>query len=172
VNRTALIVGVLVITPLLIFLALSFRSDPRDIASPLIDKTAPLFALQDLDGEVYSLEELRGQPVVINFWATWCQPCIAEHPVLVAASRRYEGRVKFLGVIYNDEPEKIQRLVREMGAWGPSLIDEDLSVAIAYGVYGAPETFFIDAGGTIVQKVTGPVSSQYLVNLLESLLSS
>ena len=171
-NRTALIVGVLVITPLLIFLALSFRSDPGDIASPLIDKTAPLFTLQDLDGTVYSLEELRGQPVVINFWATWCQPCIAEHPVLVAASRRYEGWVKFLGVIYNDEPEKIQRLVRQMGAWGPSLIDEDLSVAIAYGVYGAPETFFIDTGGTIVQKVTGPVSPQYLVNLLESLLSS
>jgi cytochrome c biogenesis protein CcmG/thiol:disulfide interchange protein DsbE len=172
VNRTALIVGVLVITPLLIFLALSFRSDPRDIASPLIGKTAPLFTLQDLEGEVYSLEELRGQPVVINFWATWCQPCIAEHPVLVAASRRYEGRVKFLGVIYNDEPELIQRFVQQMGAWGPSLVDENLSVALAYGVYGAPETFFIDASGTIVDKATGAMSPQFVVNLLESLLSS
>ncbi len=171
-NRTALIVGVLVITPLLTFLALSFRSDPRDIASPLIGKTAPLFTLQDLDGEIYRLEKLRGQPVVINFWATWCQPCIAEHPVLVAASRRYEGRVKFLGVIYNDEPELIRQFVRQMGAWGPSLIDEDVSVAIGYGVYGAPETFFIDAAGIIVEKVTGPVSPQYLVNLLDGLLSS
>lgn len=171
-NRTALIVGVLVITPLLIFLALSFRSDPRDIESPLIGKTAPLFTLQDLDGNVYSLEELRGQPVVINFWATWCQPCIVEHPVLVAASRRYEGRVTFLGVIYNDKPELIRKFVRQMGAWGPSLIDEDVSVAIAYGVYGAPETFFIDATGTIVDKATGAVSPQYLVNLLEGLLSS
>lgn len=171
-NRTALIVGVLVITPLLIFLALSFRSDPRDIESPLIGKTAPLFTLRDLDGVVYSLEELRGQPVVINFWATWCQPCIAEHPVLVAASRRYEGRVQFLGVIYNDEPKLIRSFVQQMGAWGPALVDEDLSVALAYGVYGAPETFFIDASGTIVHKTTGAVSPQFLVNLLEGLLSS
>ena len=128
-NRTVLIVGVLVITPLLIFLALSFRSDPREIDSPLIGKTAPLFTLQDLDGEIYSLEELRGQPVVINFWATWCQPCIAEHPVLVAASRRYAGRVQFLGVIYNDSPEKIQGLIQQLGAWGPALIERPSPVA-------------------------------------------
>ena len=59
-----------------------------------------------------------------------------------------------------------------MGAWGPSLVDEDLSVALAFGVYGAPETFFIDASGTIVDKTTGAMSPQYLVNLLDSLLSS
>lgn len=171
-NRTALVVGILVVTPLVIFLALSFRSDPRDIDSPLIGKSAPSFTLQDLDGEVYRLEELRGQPVVINFWATWCQPCIAEHPVLMAASRRYQDRVQFLGVIYNDEPENIQGFIQQMGAWGPSLIDEDVSVAIAYGVYGAPETFIIDAQGTIVDKVTGPVSPQRLVSLLDGLLSS
>ena len=132
-----------------------------------------LFALRDVEGERIEVGAQDSTDVVVlAFWATWCQPCIAEHPVLVAASRRYEGRVKFLGVIYNDEPELIRQFVQQRGAWGPSLIDEDVSVAIAYGVYGAPETFFIDTGGAIVDKVTGPVSPQYLVNLLEGLLSS
>ncbi len=169
-NRTVLIVGALVATPLLAFLALAFRHDPRQIESPLIGKTAPLFTLEDLDGKVYNLEGLRGQPVVINFWATWCQPCIAEHPVLLAGARRYEGKVTFLGVIYDDDPELIGEFLEQMGAWGPTLVDENVEVAIAYGVYGAPETFFIDTNGNVANKITGPMSPQVLVEILERLL--
>ena len=108
--------------------------------------------------------------MVINFWATWCQPCIVEHPVLLAGARKYEGRVAFLGVVYQDEPAAIRRFVSVRGAWGPSLIDENSGVAIAYGVYGAPETFFIDANGTIVEKVTGAVDPRTLVGILDPLL--
>jgi cytochrome c biogenesis protein CcmG/thiol:disulfide interchange protein DsbE len=169
-NRKVLIVGLVVITPLLVFLALSFRSDPRVIESPLIGKPAPSFTLMDLDGQVVGLEDLKGKPVVLNFWATWCQPCIVEHPVLLAGARRYAGQVEFLGVIYQDKPELIRRFMQERGAWGPALIDPEVEVAIAYGVYGAPETFFIDAQGIIVAKIRSAVDPYSLVRIIDGML--
>ena len=169
-NRNVLIVGALIVTPLVVVLALSFGKDPRAIDSPLIGKTAPTFALQDIEGNVIDLEKLRGKPVLMNFWATWCQPCIVEHPLLVASARRYEGRVHFVGIVYQDKPEKIRRFVAQRGAWGPSLMDEEGEVAIAYGVYGAPETFFVDADGTLAQKVTGAIHPEALVGILDGLL--
>ncbi len=169
-NRTVLIVGALVAVPLLVFLALAFGKDPRLLDSPLLGQPAPDFALRDLDGLEVRLSDLRGQPAVINFWATWCQPCIVEHPVLQAAARRYAGRVHFLGVVYQDEPELIRSFIQQRGAWGPSLLDPDGEVAIAYGVYGAPETFFVDPGGTIRRKYTGAMSPQLLAGIVEGLL--
>jgi len=171
-NRKVLIVGALIVTPLLVFLALSFGKDPRAIDSPLVGRSAPDFALHGLDGERVQLADLRGKPVVINFWATWCQPCIAEHPVLLAGAKQYEGNVEFLGVIYQDEPEKIQSFIDRRGVWGPSLVDDDGTVAIAYGVYGAPETFFIDRDGVIIKKVTGALHPNELASLLNGMLSS
>jgi len=169
-NRLVLIFGLLIIAPLLIFLALSFGKDPRALDSPLVGKPAPNFVLMGIDGELVRLEEFRGQPVFLNFWATWCQPCIVEHPVLRAGAKRYEGRVQFLGVVYHDEVEKIQAFLDSRGEWGPTLLDEDGSVAVAYGVYGAPETFFIDRDGIIVEKFTGPLYPEFLRRKLDSLL--
>jgi len=170
VNRIVLLVGALLVVPLLVFLAIGFRFDPRAIDSPLIGQPAPLFELADLDGDVVSLADLRGTPVVINFWATWCQPCIVEHPVLQAEARRWEGRVRFLGVIYQDQPEPIRSFLARRGTWGPALVDPGSRVAIAYGVYGAPETFVIDPEGRIVDKITGLVDPRRLTRLLEPML--
>lgn len=169
-NRWVLIFGALIVTPLLIFLALSFGKDPRAIDSPLVGQPAPSFALRQLDGGTVRLEDFRGQPVFLNFWATWCQPCIAEHPILLAGAERYRGRVQFVGVVYHDETAKIRAFLRRRGEWGPTLLDEDGSVAVAYGVYGAPETFFIDRNGVIIDKRTGPVRPDELVRMLDSLL--
>ncbi len=169
-NRTVLLVGGLLVIPLMTFLTLSFRADPRIIDSPLIGKPAPTFQLLDLNGNPVSLDTGAGQPVVLNFWATWCQPCIVEHPVLVAAARKHSGRVKFLGVIYQDDSAAIRAFVESRGSWGPSLIDSRSEVAVAYGVYGAPETFFIDSSGTIVEKITGPMGTRGLDALLANLL--
>lgn len=168
-NRTVLLVGALVVGPLLAFLALGFRFDPRSIESPLIGQPAPPFSLQDLDGNRVDLESLAGRPVVINFWATWCQPCIAEHPMLIEASRRFADRVHFVGIVYQDEPQLIRRFVAERGGWGPSLLDPGNRVAIAYGVYGAPETFILDTDGTVVEKMTGLLQWASLNSILEEL---
>lgn len=169
-NRTVILVGALIVTPLIVVLALSFGKDPRAIDSPLIGKAAPTFTLRDLDGEVVALEELRGQPVVLNFWATWCQPCVVEHPFLITSANRYEGQARFVGVIYQDEPQNIRRFVSQRGSWGPSLIDTDGDVAIAYGVYGAPETYFISSDGVIAEKVVGAIRPDVMANILGPLL--
>ena len=169
-NRKVLLVGTLIVVPLLVFLALSFGKDPRAIESPLLDAPAPPFSLADLQGQRVDLSDLRGQPVMVNFWATWCQPCIVEHPVLQAAARRWEGRAHFLGVVYQDDPELIRAFIARRGGWGRTLLDPDGETAIAYGVYGAPETFFIDSSGTVVRKVTGPMGGAFLDDIIEGLL--
>ncbi|MFQ5350717.1 MAG: TlpA family protein disulfide reductase, partial [Thermoanaerobaculia bacterium] len=114
-NRKVLLVGTLTVVPLLIFLALSLGKDPRAIESPLLDAPAPGFSLVDLDGQRVDLAQLRGQPVMINFWATWCQPCVVEHPVLQRVSRRYQGREHFIGIGYQDDPDLIRSFIAQRG---------------------------------------------------------
>lgn len=169
-NRRVLIVGGLLVAPLLVMLASGLRHDPREVVSPLIGKPAPEFALTDLDGRTLRLVDLRGQPVVVNFWATWCQPCAAENPIFAALARRYAGRARFVSVIYQDTPEAIRAYERQRGSWGPALVDPESRTAIRYGVYGVPETFVIDARGVIHEKVTGMVSFDGLTRSLEALL--
>lgn len=169
-NARVLWIGALIVVPLVVFLGLSFGHDPHLIDSPLIDKPAPPFALRSLDGEEVSLAQMGGQPVVLNFWATWCQPCVAEHPVLQEYARRYAGKVHFVGVIYQDESSNIRSFVERRGGWGPSLVDPGSQVAIRYGVYGAPETFFIDRDGVVRKKVTGPMGPGILDAYLSEVL--
>ena len=169
-NRRVLAGGTTAVVPLVAFLALGLRHDPKVIDSPLLGKPAPGFSLLDLEGRESRLHELRGTPLVLNFWATWCGPCVVEHPLLRVAAKRYAGRVRFLGVIYHDQPGEIREFVRRRGSWGPSLIDPGSSVAIAYGVYGAPETYFIDAEGLITAKVTGALAPEVLFANVEELL--
>ena len=166
-NRWVVAVGALVVIPLLVFLAIGFRFDPRTIESPLVGKPAPGFTLVDLNGAEVALEGLRGRPVVINFWATWCQPCIAEHGLLQQAAQIYEGRVHFLGIIYQDEERLIRRFLESRGSWGPSLVDPGSEVAISYGVYGAPETFVLDSNGQVFRKITGMITWDSLSAALE-----
>ncbi|MXX60187.1 MAG: redoxin family protein [Holophagales bacterium] len=170
-NRKVLLVGVGISLPLLLVLGFAFRHDPQIVESPLIGKPAPSFRLADLDGNVVDLAELRGKPVVINFWATYCVPCWAEHPLLLEGSRRWQGEIHFLGVVYHDEPETIAEFNTVFGSWGPSLIDEGGRVAIAYGVYGPPETFFIDRDGVIVDKTIGPLSPDQLLDVANRMLA-
>ena len=144
-------------------LVLSFGRDPHDIRSPLVGREAPAFTLPAVgSGESISLEELRGKPVVLNFWATWCVPCYAEHEVLTETARARGSDVQFLGVVYDDEEEKILQFLDRYGSAYPTLMDEGGKTAIAYGVYGVPETFFIDSEGVIAEKFEGPLDRQLL----------
>jgi cytochrome c biogenesis protein CcmG/thiol:disulfide interchange protein DsbE len=114
---------------------------------------------------------MRGQPAVVNFWATWCVPCKAEHRTLVAVAQRLAGKVNFYGVVYQDEPAKIQAWLDRSGSAYPQLLDVGAKAAIAYGVYGVPETYIIDPAGTITYKFTGQVDAGALLAQLEPLLA-
>lgn len=162
-NRKVLAVGLSIVVPLLVVLLVGLGHDPHRIDSPLIGQTAPTFTLPPVDGGApIDLASLRGRPVVINFWATWCQPCLAEHAALVGGARDLAGQAHFLGVVFDDEAENVAAFLRQQGSSYPSLQDDGGQVAMAYGVYGVPETFFIDAQGVIVSKYVGPLSPEDL----------
>jgi thiol-disulfide isomerase/thioredoxin len=121
------------------------------------------------DGHV-SLAELRGHPVVINFWASWCGPCRDEAPVLAAAARRYAGRVVFLGIDHEDLTSDARHFLRRTGAPYVSVRDADDHVYTAYGLTGTPETYYLDARGRAVAHSAGPVDRAALALGIRSIL--
>ena len=168
-----LAIGLLLVLPLIFILARGFSFDPRRIESPLIDQPAPSFALPALtdNDRLVTSESLRGKPVVLNFWATWCVSCPEEHPWLVRLARKFGDDVQFVGVAYEEKNEAIQAwLDRNGGSAFPTLVDINGKAAIAYGVYGVPETYVIDRDGVVRHKHTGPIHVDRLVQQLEELL--
>jgi cytochrome c biogenesis protein CcmG/thiol:disulfide interchange protein DsbE len=166
---------------LVLFLGVGLKRDPHEIPSPLINKPAPAFELQTLEGkEPFSPAQYKGKVWVLNVWATWCVSCRAEHPVLVAFADQIG--VPIVGLSYKeiqpqDDPEKKMPLDAQLklarsrgGVWlerhgNPytlSVLDLDGRVGIDYGVYGVPETYIIDKEGIIRYKQIGPVTPQIL----------
>jgi len=167
-NTRVLLVGLAVVVPLVLLLLLNLGRDPHAIGSPLVGRPAPDFSLQPLDGgEPVTLASLRGRPAVLNFWASWCVPCFQEHPLLVAASRGLGDRVRFVGVIYQDSEEQVRSFLARQGSAYPSLVDPGSRTAIAFGIFGVPETYFLDAEGRITAKHVGPLDAASLRAKLE-----
>jgi cytochrome c biogenesis protein CcmG/thiol:disulfide interchange protein DsbE len=113
------------------------------------------------DGRI-RLGELRGHPVVINFWASWCVPCKAEAPRLTASAIAYAGRVAFLGIDVQDFSGDARRFLRRFRTNYVSVRDGGSSTYSHYGLTGVPETYYVDAGGRIVAHSVGEVSSEEL----------
>jgi cytochrome c biogenesis protein CcmG/thiol:disulfide interchange protein DsbE len=156
----------------LALLAYGFRVDPRAIKSPLVGRPASTFALTAFDGAPVSLETLRGKVVVLNFWASWCNPaCYDEAPALERAWRTYRDRgVVVLGVDMQDTAEAAQTFIRRFGLTFPNAPDAQGKVAVDYGVYGVPETFFVDRAGVIRSKHVGALTDEVLRTTVERLL--
>lgn len=162
-----------VVVPLMFVLGFGFGRDPNNVPSALMNRPAPGFELPTLDRSALSSESLRGRPVVINFWASWCLECKTEHPVLMDGQRRHGTDVAFIGVLYQDRPEDARAYLTEMGDPGyPNLIDADGRLALDFGVSGVPETFFIDAQGVVRYKHWGALTTEVLNAQLSSLLGS
>ncbi len=126
---------------------------------PAVGRPAPDFSLTTLDGETVSLAALRGKPVVLNFWATWCGPCQREMPVLQSAAQRFAGEVVILGVDEGEMPNVVQDFVSVYRVNFPVPLDIDQTVGDQYGVQGLPTTFFIDADGIIRHRWMGEMNA-------------
>ncbi|HEV7864744.1 MAG TPA: TlpA disulfide reductase family protein [Acidimicrobiia bacterium] len=159
------VAGLLIVTAVPLSLLVRRIVDPVDRIDPRHSGAAPAFELQSLDGQPVSLAglrgvplgALRGQPVVVNFWGAWCEQCTLELPLLAEMHRRHPG-VAIVGILFREDPAVARAAAAKGDATWPTLIDPDGRVAAAYGVDGAPATFFIRPDGTIAGDLLGPVS--------------
>lgn len=155
--------------PLLVFVLISgflwigLSLNPREVPSPLIGKPAPAFELPQLReaGSVVRSEDLKGQVWLLNVFASWCTPCLEEHPHLLRLAQR--GVVPVYGLNYKDRREAaLQWLGRHGDPYTGIAVDLEGRTGIEYGVYGVPETFVIDKSGVIRFKHIGPLNPQVL----------
>ena len=154
---------------LFLFGLLRGRPD-RNIPSNLIGRPAPTFTLplhegyRERLGEDFALAGNGGRPMVINFWASWCLPCYEEAPELAAAWRAHGAEVLFVGIQTQDRGRQAegQEFVDRFDLGFPNVIDDDSLVSIEYGLFGVPETFFVDAEGVVTYRHIGPVTTAVL----------
>ena len=170
-RRIARYTAVGLILGLALVLMLAFRRDPHDIRTGTVGKPAPAFTLADLAGNgSISLDQYKGKVVVLNFWASWCIPCKEENPALTDVWERYrESDVVLLGIVFQDSTTAARDYTARLGNTWPSAVDGSGQVALSYGVFGPPETYFIGADGVIAGRHIGPIDRQTLITGIETL---
>lgn len=134
-------------------------------------RSAPAFEVKTLDGKTASLKAMKGHPVVINFFASWCPPCRAEAQGIQRAYAAFKGRgVRFIGIAVQDEPQDVKEFIKEFN-WGfPVSIDENGELMNAYGVYGMPKTIVVDRQGIIAYERLGAISEEDLTAQIRKVL--
>jgi len=176
------------VLPLLVFLALaallaagillSRNPDREALPSTLIGRPAPAFALPVLtetgtpsNAQLIRNSDLAGRPYVLNVWGSWCVNCREEHPVIAALAR--SGAVKVVGYDYHEEgPEDAQRWLAQFGnPYAAIAFDPEGRSALDWGIYGAPETYFVDAKGIVRWKHVGPLTEAIVANELMPLVA-
>ena len=126
--------------------------------APEIGHSAPDFTLTALDGSEVSLSDFQGQPVVLNFWATWCPPCRTEVPALQSVSESLAGEAVILGVSLQESPSTVSQFAEEFGITYPVVLDQSGQASLAYRVRSLPTTYLIDERGVVVEVFSGSLS--------------
>jgi cytochrome c biogenesis protein CcmG, thiol:disulfide interchange protein DsbE len=154
--------------------ATTIDRDASLVRSVLIDKPAPQFALPAVDGigvPGFETATLKGQPTLVNVFASWCIPCRDEHPLLEAV--KAETGIRLFGINHSDAPENAAAFLAELGnPYDAVGGDRDRRVSLDWGVYGVPETFLVDADGVIVFKHVGPLTPQAIENDLKPAIAA
>lgn len=164
--RVGALVAVAATVVVAVVFAGRFGTDPNLVASPLISQPAPQLSLPRLDGTgTVDPGAMEGEIVVVNFFASWCLQCRDEHADLVATAAAFADQgVQVVQVAYQDTPEAAAAFIEELGVSPETLyvIDPDSRAAIAFGIRGVPETYFIDATGVVRGKIQGAADALLL----------
>ena len=152
---------------LIMLLAIGFTTDPKNVPSPLMGRPAPDFQVVELNGEQkFSLSEFKGIPIVLNFWASWCAECRTEAVILETFFQKYgvnNKQLVMIGIAIQDSPKNAKAFARHFGkTYLLGLDDYAGNIALDYGIYGGPETFFIDPEGNIFHKTIGMVTKELM----------
>lgn len=172
-KRRVVLLGVVValVAGVVAVLSTGLGRDPGATASPLVGRTAPDFTLPGLDGPAVTLSQLRGQVVVVNFWASWCAECHEEQDALDQTWQHYrDSGTVVLGVDFEDTTDGARDYIHTSGLSYPVVEDKDSRTALAYGIRGIPETFLLDRSGRIVDRIIGRVDAGRLAAALDPLV--
>jgi cytochrome c biogenesis protein CcmG/thiol:disulfide interchange protein DsbE len=163
----AVVVGIVVVA-----VTTRFGSDPNAVVSPLVGTPVPALQLPYLEDDGFvNLAAADGEILVVNFWASWCLPCRAEHPVLLDTARRWESAgVRVVGIVYQDDADSASAFLDEFGRGYETVTDAGGRAAISFGVFGIPETFFVDRDGKIAGVVRGAIDSEIVESALQRLV--
>ena len=162
-------IALALVAMVLVVLSQRFGGDAEAVASNLLGRPAPTGDLQRLDGEgTLDLADLRGSRVVVNFWASWCQPCRDEHRHLLRIAEDYGDRgVHVVGVVFQDDADDARAFLRRYGDGYENVLDRRSRTAIDFGLFGVPETFFLDEEGVVRGNVSGPVDYATVARALD-----
>lgn len=153
---------------LVLALAASPPAGTRAADSPLLGKAAPALAGETIDGEAFALGVPPGRWVLLNFFATWCVPCVREHPELIRFADRHAaaGDAGVVAVVYDDPAGEVRKFRDRRGGDWPMVLDPSGRIALEYGVAGVPESYLISPDGTVAAKLIGGVTAEALDEVL------
>jgi cytochrome c biogenesis protein CcmG/thiol:disulfide interchange protein DsbE len=176
-RRPALFIALGLAVPVLLLVAVLATRQPattKSVRSPLVGRVAPALEGPTLDGGSFRLSDLRGQWVLVNFFATWCVPCRVENPELIRFADRHAGLgdASVVGVIFQDDPAAVREFRRANGGDWPMVIDTDGRIAVNLGVARVPESYLVNPRGVIVAKLVGGVRDDDLEALFQRQRSS
>jgi cytochrome c biogenesis protein CcmG, thiol:disulfide interchange protein DsbE len=172
-GRTALVAAGVLALVVALFVIVLASSDPateRAEESPLFGRLAPATAGRTIDGGTFDIDDYRGRWVMVNFFASWCVPCIEEHPELQAfdESHRATGDAVLVSVTFDNEADAAREFFERQGGSWPVIDDPENRIGVAYGVAQVPETFVIAPSGVVVHRFAGGVTRAELDGLIEA----
>jgi cytochrome c biogenesis protein CcmG/thiol:disulfide interchange protein DsbE len=154
-----------------VLLATRPQATALEVMSPLVGKPAPQISGVSLTGTPLNLSSMRGQFVIVNFFASWCQPCFDEQPQLIQFAFDHSHNSRIIGVAFDDPASAARHFLKSTGANWPAIADPKGSIALAYGVRGPPETFVIAPSGLVVAHIDGPVTAKALHSIIARAVS-
>lgn len=165
--------GGLLVAAIIVLIAAFYPNENGADRGPVqtVGSTLPALAFPSLQGQTIGLGSLRGHPVLVNVWATWCGPCRREMPALAALARHYQGRVLVIAVDQGEDPEVVKAYVKQFGVGFPVAVDREQRLGTALHLIGMPSSFFVDRNGVVRDAIDGEMTYAMMSEKTQRLLA-